>query len=482
MASMFDNVIGVIETINDYLWTYIVITLLVCCALYFTVRTRGVQFRLIRDMLYVIAGRPLTRHGNRKRQERREECRDELSRIGSFQAFAVSLSSRVGTGNLAGVASAIFVGGPGAVFWMWVMALLGSATAFVESTLAQLYKRRGTESFYGGPAYYMQSGLHKRWMGVLFAVLITITFGMANQTMQSNTLCDALADSFGVDKMWIGLALSLATLVIVFGGIRRISKFASIVVPFMAFGYILLAIVVLVLNITSIPSMIWLIVKSAFGVDQAVGGMVGMAITQGVKRGLFSNEAGEGSAPNAAAIASTSHPVKQGLIQALGVFTDTLLICSCTAFIILLSGQWSSGRDGIILTKYALEWHIGPLGGHFITAAIFLFAYSTIIANYFYGETNIRFITMNKWVVRAFRLFTGAVVMLGSMITLQAAWNIVDLAMGLMTVVNLIAIFMLCPKVFALLRNYMEQRRAGKDPQFKRSMMPEIERDIECWE
>lgn len=482
MASMFDNVIGVIETINDYLWTYIVITLLVCCALYFTVRTRGVQFRLIRDMLYVIAGRPLTRHGNRKRQERREECKDELSRIGSFQAFAVSLSSRVGTGNLAGVASAIFVGGPGAVFWMWVMALLGSATAFVESTLAQLYKRRGTESFYGGPAYYMQNGLHKRWMGVLFAVLITITFGMANQTMQSNTLCDALADSFGVDKMWIGLALSLATLVIVFGGIRRISKFASIVVPFMAFGYILLAIVVLVLNITSIPSMIWLIVKSAFGVDQAVGGMVGMAITQGVKRGLFSNEAGEGSAPNAAAIASTSHPVKQGLIQALGVFTDTLLICSCTAFIILLSGQWSSGRDGIILTKYALEWHIGPLGGHFITAAIFLFAYSTIIANYFYGETNIRFITMNKWVVRVFRLFTGAVVMLGSMITLQAAWNIVDLAMGLMTIVNLIAIFMLCPKVFALLRNYMEQRRAGKDPQFKRSMMPEIERDIECWE
>lgn len=479
---MFDNVIGVIETINDYLWTYIVITLLVCCALYFTVRTRGVQFRLIRDMLYVIAGRPLTRHGNRKRQERREECKDELSRIGSFQAFAVSLSSRVGTGNLAGVASAIFVGGPGAVFWMWVMALLGSATAFVESTLAQLYKRRGTESFYGGPAYYMQNGLHKRWMGVLFAVLITITFGMANQTMQSNTLCDALADSFGVDKMWIGLALSLATLVIVFGGIRRISKFASIVVPFMAFGYILLAIVVLVLNITSIPSMIWLIVKSAFGVDQAVGGMVGMAITQGVKRGLFSNEAGEGSAPNAAAIASTSHPVKQGLIQALGVFTDTLLICSCTAFIILLSGQWSSGRDGIILTKYALEWHIGPLGGHFITAAIFLFAYSTIIANYFYGETNIRFITMNKWVVRVFRLFTGAVVMLGSMITLQAAWNIVDLAMGLMTIVNLIAIFMLCPKVFALLRNYMEQRRAGKDPQFKRSMMPEIERDIECWE
>lgn len=479
---MFDKAIETIGTINDYLWTYIVITLLVCCAVYFTIRTRGVQFRLIRDMLYVIVGRPLVKHESKERQERYRENKDELSKIGSFQAFAVSLSSRVGTGNLAGVASAIFVGGPGAVFWMWIMALFGSATAFVESTLAQLYKKRGPDSFYGGPAYYMQTGLHRRWMGVLFAILITITFGMANQTVQSNTLCDALADSFGIGKMWIGLALTLATLIIIFGGIRRISKFASIIVPFMAVGYVLLAIIVIALNITSIPDMIALIIKSAFGIDQAVGGMVGTAIMQGVKRGLFSNEAGEGSAPNAAAIASTSHPVKQGLIQALGVFTDTLLICSCTAFIILLSGQWSSGRDGIILTKYALEWHIGPVGGHFITAAIFLFAYSTIIANYFYGETNIRFITMKKWVINVFRVFTGFVVMLGSVVTLQTAWNMVDLAMGLMTVVNLVAIFLLSPKVFALLRNYIEQRRSGKDPQLKRSMMPEIEKDIECWE
>lgn len=480
---MFDNAIAeIIGTINDYLWTYIVITLLVCCAVYFTVRTRGVQFRLIRDMLSAFVGRPLVKHESKERQARHQEHKDELSKIGSFQAFAVSLSSRVGTGNLAGVASAIFIGGPGAVFWMWIMALLGSATAFVESTLAQLYKKRGPESFYGGPAYYMQNGLHKRWMGVLFAILITITFGMANQTMQSNTLCDALADSFGIDKTWIGIALALATLIIVFGGIRRISRFASIIVPFMAIGYVLLAVVVIVLNITHIPGMVWLIIKSAFGIDQAAGGMVGMAIMQGVKRGLFSNEAGEGSAPNAAAIASTSHPVKQGLIQALGVFTDTLLICSCTAFIILLSGQWHNGYDGIILTKYALEWHIGPVGGHFITAAIFLFAYSTIIANYFYGETNIRFITSRPWAINLFRVFTGGVVLSGALISLQTAWNIVDLAMGLMTLVNLIAIFLLSPKVFALLRNYIEQRRAGKDPRFKRQMMPEIEKDIECWD
>lgn len=478
---MFDKAIETITVINDYLWTYVVITLLVCCAVYFTIRTRGVQFRLIRDMICVIAGRPLVRHESRERQKRYQEDRDELSRIGSFQAFAVSLSSRVGTGNLAGVASAIFVGGPGAVFWMWVLALLGSATAFVESTLAQLYKKRGEESFYGGPAYYMQNGLHRRWMGVLFAVLITITFGLANQVVQSNTLCDALADTSGISKAWIGGALTAATLVIVFGGIRRISRFASIVVPFMAIGYVALALVVIALNITAIPSMVGLIVKSAFGLEQAAGGMMGVAVMQGVKRGLFSNEAGEGSAPNAAAIASTSHPVKQGLIQALGVFTDTLVICSCTAFIILLSGRWDSGRDGIILTKYALEWHIGSAGGYFVTAAIFLFAYSTIIANYFYGETNIRFITKGKWSINVFRLFTGGVVMLGSMVTLQTAWSMVDLAMGLMTIVNLVAIVQLSPKVFALLRNYVEQRREGKDPQFRRSMMPDTEKDIECW-
>lgn len=477
----FTTMLEAINIANDYLWTYVVVTLLVLCALYFTLRTRGVQFRLLRDMVHVVIGKSLAKDKHARMEALANE-KDELSKIGSFQAFAVSLSSRVGTGNLAGVASAIFVGGPGAVFWMWMMAMLGAATAFVESTLAQLYKRRGEKSFYGGPAYYMQVGLHKRWMGVLFAVLITITFGMANQMVQSNTLCDALADSFGVEKMWIGLAVTMATWLIIFGGIRRISRFSSIVVPFMAVGYILLALVVLAMNIRLIPDMLALIVKNAFGMEQAAGGMIGIAVMQGVKRGLFSNEAGEGSAPNAAAIASTSHPVKQGLIQALGVFTDTLLICSCTAFIILLSGLWDSGHDGIILTKYALESHIGSAGGHFITAAIFLFAYSTIIANYFYGETNIRFITDRKWVVNVFRIISGFVVMLGSMVTLQTAWSLVDLAMGLMTVVNLIAILLLSPKVFALLRNYIEQRKAGKDPVFRRDMLPDTEQDIECWE
>ncbi|MGN0282678.1 MAG: alanine/glycine:cation symporter family protein [Prevotella sp.] len=471
-----------IDTLNDFLWTYVVIVMLVGCAIYFTVRSKGVQFRLIKDMIKVIIDRPI--YSNKVEEEARpSNGNDEkLKKIGSFQAFAVSLSSRVGTGNLAGVASAIFVGGPGAVFWMWVMALIGAATAFVEATLAQLYKRRGKDSYYGGPAYYMEHGLHRRWMGVLFAVLITITFGMANQVVQSNTLCDALADAAGIDRLWIGAALTVATLVIIFGGITRISHFASIVVPFMAIGYILLSLVVLALNITQIPAMLMLIVKSAFGMEQAVGGMFGVAVMQGVKRGLFSNEAGEGSAPNAAAIASTSHPIKQGLLQALGVFSDTIIICSCTAFVILLSGLYDSGRDGIILTKYALVEHIGDLGGLFITAAIFLFAYSTIIANYFYGETNIRFVTQGKTAINVFRIITGITVMIGALVSLQTAWSFVDLAMGTMTLVNLIAIIQLSPKVFALLNNYMEQRRQHRDPQFHRSMMPEIEKDIECWE
>ena len=453
-----------LNIINDYLWIHIVITLLVFCALYFTFRLKGVQFSRIGDMLRVIVEKP----GGQK--------------IGSFHAFAVSLSSRVGTGNLAGVASAIFVGGPGAVFWMWMMALFGAATAFVEATLAQLYKRRGEDSFYGGPAYYMQHGLHRKWMGVLFAVLITITFGMANQIVQSNTLCGALADSFAIDAKWIGLTITIATLIIIFGGIRRISHFASIVVPFMAIGYVIIAVIVILMNITEIPAMIVLIVKSAFGLEQAVGGAFGMAVMQGVKRGLFSNEAGEGSAPNAAAIAHTSHPVKQGLLQSLGVFTDTIVVCTCTAFIILLSGIYDSGRDGIILTKYALEHHIGPAGGLFVTAAIFLFAYSTIIANYFYGETNIRFITQKMSYINLFRIITGATVMAGAMMSLQEAWSIVDLAMGVMTIVNLVAIIQLSPKAFFLLRNYIAQKKEGRNPEFHRSMMPEIEKDIECWE
>lgn len=458
-----------LNTINEYLWTYVVIVMLVGCALYFTVMLHGLQFTNLRSMLKAIVDKPA-------------DSEDANKNVSSFKAFAVSLSSRVGTGNLAGVASAIFVGGPGAVFWMWVMALLGSATAFVEATLAQLYKRRGEDAFYGGPAYYMQHGLHWKWMGVLFAVLIVTTFGMANQCVQSTTICDALGDFLGVEKIYIGIALTIAMLIVVIGGVQRVSRFSAIIVPFMAAGYILLSIFIVIVNITSIPHVMMLIFKSAFGLEQAAGGMVGIAVMQGVKRGLFSNEAGEGSAPNAAAIASTSHPVKQGMLQALGVFTDTLVICTCTAAIILIAGDYDSGKDGILLTADALEKTVGLSGRYFLVAAIFLFAYSTIIANCFYGETNIRFITKRRWAVNAFRLVSCAMVFIGSVLSLQETWSLVDICMGTMTICNLVAIFLLFPKVRVLYRDYRRQQREGKDPVFKKDSMPEIAQDLEAWD
>lgn len=469
--------LNILNEVNDFLWTYVVITLLVICAVYFTIKTKGVQFRSLKETWNLLKEKP-----KQSSAETDSTTNQKKKSVNSFQAFAISLSSRVGTGNLAGVASAIFVGGPGAVFWMWVMALLGAATAFVESTLAQLYKKKGKDAFYGGPAYYMQNGLKKKWMGILFAVLITITFGMANQTVQSNTLCDALADSMGIGKIVVGVALTIMTLIIIFGGVQRIAKFSSIVVPFMAVGYILLALYIMAINITHIPEMIGLIIDNAFGLKQMGGGVIGIAIMEGVKRGLFSNEAGEGSAPNAAATADISHPVKQGLLQAVGVFADTLVICTCTAFMILLSGLYDGELDGILLTKAAIVSEIGVSGGWFLTAAIFLFAYSTIIANYFYGETNIRFITQKKWAVNTFRIITGVTVMLGALVSLQTAWSMVDICMGLMTICNLIAILLLSGKAFKLLNNYLEQRKQGKNPEFHRNMMPEIEKDIECWE
>ena len=469
--------LNILNEVNDFLWTYIVITLLVICAVYFTIKTKGVQFRSLKETWSLLKEKP-----KQAGIETAPSTNQKKKSVNSFQAFAISLSSRVGTGNLAGVASAIFVGGPGAVFWMWVMALLGAATAFVESTLAQLYKKKGKDAFYGGPAYYMQNGLKKKWMGILFAVLITITFGMANQTVQSNTLCDALADSMGIEKIVVGVALTIMTLIIIFGGVQRIAKFSSIVVPFMAVGYILLALYIMAINITHIPEMIGLIIDNAFGLKQMGGGVIGIAIMEGVKRGLFSNEAGEGSAPNAAATADISHPVKQGLLQAVGVFADTLVICTCTAFMILLSGLYDGELDGILLTKAAIVSEIGVSGGWFLTAAIFLFAYSTIIANYFYGETNIRFITQKRWAVNTFRIITGVTVMLGALVSLQTAWSMVDICMGLMTICNLIAILLLSGKAFKLLNNYLEQRKQGRNPEFHRNMMPEIEKDIECWE
>lgn len=373
-----------ISGINDLLWSYVLIIMLLGCAFRFTFKTRFVQFRMFREMIRVLGDSANKAHEGEKH-------------ISSFQAFAVSLASRVGTGNLAGVATAIAVGGPGAVFWMWIIALLGSASAFVESTLAQLYKRKGKESFIGGPAYYMRYGLGLNWMGILFAILISVTFGFAFNSVQSNTICAAMQGSFGFDPRIVGAVLTVLTLAIIFGGIQRIAKVSSVIVPVMALGYVALASGIVLFNITELPAVIKLIVSSAFGWEQAAGGTIGAALMQGIKRGLFSNEAGMGSAPNVAATASVTHPVKQGLIQTLGVFTDTLLICTCTAFIILFSGAPLDGSvNGVQLTQHALTLEVGKAGGIFVAIAIFLFAFSSIIGNYYYGEANIRFITPKK--------------------------------------------------------------------------------------
>ena len=443
--------------------------MLVGCAIYFTWNLRAVQFTMLPTMirnLFKPSDETFEKIGKKK--------------VSSFQAFAISLSSRVGTGNLAGVASAIFVGGPGAVFWMWVMALLGASTAFMEATLAQLFKRKGMVSFYGGPAYYMKYGLKRPWMGVLFACLIIFGFGMANQLVQSNTLCDAISDNLHIPINYVAMVIALMTLIIIFGGIQRIALFCAWIVPFMALGYLLLAIYILLINITEIPAMLSLIIRSAFGWEQAAGGAVGVAIMQGIRRGLFSNEAGEGSAPNAAATATIDHPVTQGLLQSLGVFTDTLVICTCTAFIILLSGLYTENYDGIILTSHAMEHHLGSFGSWFLLAAIFLFAYSTIIANYFYGETNVRYICDKSWAVFIFRLISGVVVLLGGYMTLQQTWSIVDLAMALMTILNLIAVVWLSKYAFRLLQDYLQQRKEGKDPVFHKDLFPNA--DLEAWD
>ncbi len=465
-----------LDSINNFLWGYVLIIALLGCAVYFTVRSRFVQFRMIREMVRLLSD------SGAKDEDRAEH--ESHQHISSFQAFAISLASRVGTGNLAGVASAIAVGGPGAVFWMWIIALLGAASAFVESTLAQLYKTRHNKAYVGGPAYYMWKGLHSRWMSLTFAILITLTFGFAFNSVQSNTICEAMTKAFDWNPVYMGSILTLLTAACIFGGLRRIARISSVIVPIMALGYILLALVIVIMRIGELPHVIGLIISHAFGWEQVFGGGVGMAVMQGIKRGLFSNEAGMGSAPNAAATASVSHPVKQGLIQTLGVFTDTLLICTCTAFIILFSGAPLDGSaDGVQLTQQALTMEIGGSGEIFIAIAIFFFAFSSILGNYYYGEANIHFMTKRRWVITCYRLAVTGFVLFGSLTTLRTAWNLADLMMALMTLCNLVAIIRLSPVAFIMLKDYMNQKKAGqKSPVFRKTSLPEqVQKDVELW-
>jgi len=468
-----------VAAVSGVLTDYVMVILLLGCAFWFTFMLRGVQFRMLPEML-----RLLMRSG--KSENHLPEGEKPQGRtVSSFQAFALSIASRVGTGNLAGVATAIAIGGPGAVFWMWIIALVGASSAFVESTLAQLFKVRGRGSFVGGPAYYISKGLHCRPWAVIFAILITLTFGFAFNSVQANTISSSLGNSFGIPAGATAVVLALFTLVIISGGVTWITRFSEIVVPVMAVAYIILAAVIIGLNIHRFPEIISLIVRCAFGLDSAFGATVGSAMILGVKRGLFSNEAGEGSTPNAAATASVSHPVKQGLIQALGVYTDTLVVCTATAFIILVSGIYAGAEEsGIVLTQNAIDAGLGGshrLGSTFVAIAVFFFAFTSIVANYYYGEANLRFIRDSKAVIIVYRLAVAVTVLFGSVMSLELVWGFADITMALMTICNLAAILLLGRYVRVLLRDYRTQRREGRNPVYSSETLPEISSETECW-
>ncbi|WP_169057454.1 alanine/glycine:cation symporter family protein [Bacillus pumilus] len=457
---------GLLTTTNGFLWSYIIVALLIIVGLYFTFRSRFLQVRMLKEMVIVL----------------KEGTNKQKSGVSPFQAFAISMAARVGTGNITGIAIAIAMGGPGAIFWMWILAIIGSASSFVESTLAQVYKVKDQSGFRGGPAYYIEKGLKKRWMGILFAVLITISFGIVFNAVQSNTITIAFENSFGTNRLIVGVIMAIGFSIIIFGGVKTIAKMAEYIVVFLAVAYIGIALFVMITNITELPGVIQTIISHAFGIEQFAGGTMGAVIMEGIKRGLFSNEAGMGSAPNAAAAAVTSHPVKQGLIQAFGVLIDTLIICTSTAFIVLFSSAYKTTKlTGIELTQASLSEHIGPWASGVLAIMVFLFAFSTLIGNYYYGETNIEFLKSSKAWLIGYRIAVIAMVLFGAVASVPFVWNLADLFMGLMVIVNLIAITMLSKVAFAALKDYSRQKKEGKDPVFYKNAVPNNE-NIECWD
>ena len=466
---MTETIDNFVISLNDWIYSYILIGLLIILGLYFTFRSGFVQFRNIREMVRLLGEGVSSGKGKHS--------------VSSFQAFCIATASRVGTGNLAGVATAVALGGPGAVFWMWLIALIGAASAFVESTLAQIYKEKGEKSFIGGPAFYIKKGLGNKWMAMIFAGIIIVTFGLVFNSVQANTITLAFNEVFGIGRIWPAILLTLFTLLTIFGGIHRVATVSGILVPVMAIAYIFVALFILITNITAIPTLFEHIFANAFGFEQIIGGGLGATIMQGVRRGLFSNEAGMGSAPNAAATATVSHPVKQGLIQALSVFTDTILICSCTAFIILLSDLHLDGNlKGIQLTQAALTNEIGAFGGQFIAFSILLFAFSSIVGNYSYCETNLFFITQKRKYLYIYRFAVGAMVLFGSLAGLDLVWNLADLTMAVMTLINLVAITLLSKIAMKALQDYKQQKRNGiKSPVFKAHDIPGLDSETSEW-
>lgn len=464
---------SLIDPVSRFLWNYVLVYVLIGAGLYFTVRTRFVQFRHFPQMLSVLRGARGGAGGEA---------------VSPFQAFCVGLASRVGTGNIAGVAIALTLGGPGAIFWMWVVGLIGMATAFVESSLAQLFKVRGPDgAFRGGPATYIQRGLGSRAGGSLFAVLLIFTFGIAFNMVQANTIADVVSTVHAEGQHWVALALMVATAPVLFGGIHRIARVAEVVVPLMALVYVALALLIVLLNIGEVPAMISQIIRGAFGLDPALAGIAGglsAALLNGAKRGLFSNEAGMGSAPNAAATATTDHPAKQGLLQSFGVFVDTILICTATAFIIMLGGDHvyqpgqASANTGASLTQAAVASQFGGWTTWLMIVLVSVFAYSSILGNYAYAEVNLDFLGAGRILLTVFRIFVIAIIGLGSLLALDLVWEFADVAMALMALVNLVAIVLLGRWAFGVLSDYEKAMRARRAPVFIATDNPELPRPL----
>ncbi len=459
-----------LAALNDFLWGQLLIVVLIAVGIFFTVGSRFVQFRYFGKMFSVLRG--ATHH--------------EKGHISSFQALVVSVAGRVGSGNIAGVAVAITLGGPGAIFWMWVIGLMGMATSFFECSLAQLYKRAEPSGAYrGGPAYYLSHGIGQKGLAAIYSVLLLLTFGFGFNAVQAYVVATSVNSSFGIPTWATGLVMVVLLGATIFGGIKRIANVAEVIVPVMAVSYFLCAVLVIGMNITEVPAVLSHIVRSAFGLDSAVGGGIGVAILHGVKRGLFSNEAGLGSAPNVAAVAYVPHPVNQGIVQAFSVFIDTIVMCTCTATIILLSDIYQPGAEGIsgvTLTQEALASHVGAWGGGFVSVALLLFAFSSIMYNYYLGENSLNYFSEeNKTLFNVFRVMVLALIFWGSMQDLGTVFAFADVTMGLLAIVNLVGLVLMYKIGMRLLRDYDSQLKSGKPPRLNLEDYQDLDIDEAAW-
>jgi len=466
-----------LSLLSDLLWSKVLIALLIGLGVWFTIASRFVQFRYFGKMFGILTA-------NHHEADKRH--------LSSFQALILSVAGRVGGGNIAGVAVAITLGGPGAIFWMWVVGLMGMATSFFECTLAQVYKTAEPDgAFRGGPAHYIERGLGKnwKWLAVIYSILLLVTFGIGFIALQSYAVATSLQDAFDIPLYYSGIGLALVVGLIIFGGVKRIAQVAEVLVPIMAGGYLLIAIVVLGLNFSSIPDTLMLIVNSAFGLGPVVGGGIGAAIMMGVKRGLFSNEAGLGSAPNVAAVAFVPHPANQGVVQSFSVFIDTILLCTCTALIILMGTAYdpslADSSQGVALTQASLATHIGEWGRVFVSIAMLLFGFSTVLYNYYLGENSVSYLTGgrgNEFLMNGFRVVVICLCCLGAIMDLGTVFGFADLTMGLLALANLIALAMLWKKGLRVMQDYDRQLKAGNPaPVFRAEDFADLDVDPEAW-